>query len=213
MSEEYTSTSVECVSLDESFLFMTSDGRHLHSELNGILAALNAKFSAVDTAKDMIMIKGYNNESHREAVSKYRMFMNPCAIGNPYPVTVRVKGIPITTYAFTALGVYKDKMYKIKTMMSGDIIKIIGIKEILFTNVKIPKDIILYAIRNANPNFSFKISKRSISSFLTGIGYRENTAFNNAILNYTNTRHTDCIATMVGTAIQNIIEFKEVNKK
>ena len=213
MSEEYTSTGVECVSLDESFLFMTPDGKHLHSELNGDLAALNAQFSAKDSVKDLVMVKGYNADLHRQVVGKIRARFNPCNVGNPYPITIRVKGVSVTMYAFDTVGVYKDKVYKVRTMMAADMVKIYSISESLFDNIKIPKDVITYAIANANPNFSLKISKRSISSFLTGVGYRENTVFNNAVLSYTNSHHKNWMAKMVGTAIQNIIQFKEKGKK
>ena len=213
MSEEYISSDVECMSLDESFLFMTPDGKHLHSELNGDLAALNGQFSAKDSVKDLVMIKGYNADLHRQAVGKIRSYFNPCFVGNPYPVSIRIKGVTVTMYAFDTTGVYKDKIYKVRTMMAADMVKIYSLTETLFPTIKIPKDVILYGIKNANPNFSLKISKRSISSFLTGVGYRENTVFNNAVLSYANSHHGDWIAKMVGTAIQNIIQFKEKIKK
>ena len=211
--EEYTNTSVECVSLDESALFMTSDGKHLHSEINGDLAALNGQFSAKDSAKDLVMIKGYNADLHRQVVGVYKKYLSPCSIGNPYPKTIRIKGVPITVYMFSTTGVYKNRMYKLNTLMAADMVRLATIKETLFESLKIPKDIVIYAIKNANPNFSLKITRKAISSMLTGIGYRENTAFNNAVLNYTNTRHPEISATMVGTAIQNIIQFKQKIKE
>jgi hypothetical protein len=207
--DEYTSSDIECVSLEESFLFMSNDGSTLYSNLNGDLAALNGQFSAKDSVKDLVMVKGYNSDLHKQAVGKLRSYFSPCFVGHPYPVTVRVKGVPLTSYAFSIVGVHKNKLYKIRIMMAADMIKIVGISENLFHNYKIPKDVIYYAIKNANPNFSLKINRNSISSMLTGVGYRENTAFNNAVLNYASSRHPDIITKMVGTAIQNIIQFKK----
>ena len=213
MEDIHANTPVECVSLDESALFMTSDGKHLHSELNGELAALNGQFSAKDSAKDLIMVKGYNSDLHRQVVGVYKKYLSPCSIGHPFPRSIRIKGVPITVYMFATTGVYKNRLYKITTVMAADMVRMATIKETLFESLKIPKDVVLYAIKNANPNFSLKITRKAISSMLTGVGYRENTAFNNAVLNYTNTRHPEMVARMVGTAIQNIIQFKQKIKE
>lgn len=193
--------------LNEATIFLSNDGKILRSEINGALSGLVADTNAIDVVSQALLYNKYNVDLLNGATKFLKGKFSPVYQSNIYENSISIKGVKVETFYFDIWGVYSGRLYYIRFLVSKVLIKIIYMKEIEFSSIQIPSDVIKYAINIANPDFGLSFKRHSISTVLRGSGYRENSIFNNRIMSYCASKYPSITVRTKGIGIQNTIEF------